>query len=436
MRFAVLLRTPLAGLSLLAPLLACAAAPAKAYATSGDCDGFPAVALTTAAGLCVGLVAEGLGHARGVATIGDDVFVVDMVAWESRKGRLLKLSRGGRHAPEVVLHDLYQPNAVVRGPGRTLYVGVTGQVLQVDPYAADPGQGAKLIVDGLPTTGRHPVPSLAVGTDGALFVDVGSFSDNCHAAGGRMPDPKAACPETQETPPRGSVLRFPARAGTWHANEQPPYARGLRNSMAMAVLPDGRLAVAVNSRDGINHASPSLPDADLPHDLLAVLQPGGDYGWPYCYDQRVPAPEYPGFDCASRLAPDLLLPAHAAPLGMLLYKGDRLPGLDGKLILGYHGYRATGHRVVAVALGKDGRPAGMPSELVTGWEQRDGSHPQGSPVGLVEMADGSVLIAEDHSGALLRLSRHGKQAAPRRRVRAGRRRAPARSPGRGRRSRR
>jgi glucose/arabinose dehydrogenase len=32
-------------------------------------------------------------------------------------------------------------------------------------------------------------------------------------------------------------------------------------------------------------------------------------------------------------------------------------------------------------------------------------HPQGSPVGLAEMADGSVLIAEDHSGALLRLSR-------------------------------
>jgi len=107
----------------LAPLLAAAAPADKAYRTQGDCDGFPAVALTTSEGLCVGLVAEGLGHARGVAVIDDDVFVVDMVAWESRKGRLLKLSRGGRHAPEVVLHDLYQPNAVVRGPGRTLYVG-------------------------------------------------------------------------------------------------------------------------------------------------------------------------------------------------------------------------------------------------------------------------------------------------------------------------
>ena len=406
MRFPAFLHTSLSSLLLIAPLWACAATE-KAYATAGDCDGFPAVALTTADGLCVGLVAEGLGHARGVAAIDDDMFVVDMVAWESRKGRLLKLSKGGRHAPEVVLHDLNQPNAVVRGPGRTLYVGITGQVLQVDPYAADPAKSARVIVDGLPTTGRHPVPSLAVGADGALFVNVGSFSDNCHA-GGKSPDPKAACPETQENPPRGSVLRFAPRATTWHANEQPPYARGLRNSMAMAVLANGRLAVAVNSRDGINHADPALSDAELPHDLLIVLQQGGDYGWPYCYDQRVPSPEYRGFDCAAKLAPDLLLPAHAAPLGMLLYKGDRLPGLAGKLIVGYHGYRATGHRLVAVALDKDQRPTGTPTELVTDWEQRDGSHPQGSPVGLVEMGDGSVLIAEDHSGALLRLSRKKK----------------------------
>ncbi|MCK9685197.1 PQQ-dependent sugar dehydrogenase [Scleromatobacter humisilvae] len=404
MRLRALFRSPLLSLLLLAPPWA-GAATGKVYATAGDCDGFPAVSLTTADGLCVGLVAEGLGHARGVAVIDDDVFVVDMVAWESRKGRLLKLSKGGRHAPEVVLHDLWQPNAVVRGPGRTLYVGITGQVLQVDPYAADPAKGARMIVDGLPTTGRHPVPSLAVGADGALFVNVGSSSDNCHA-GGKAPDPKAACPETQENPPRGSVLRFPARAATWHANEQPPYARGLRNSMAMAVLANGRLAVAVNSRDGINHADPTLPDAELPHDLLVVLQQGGDYGWPYCYDQRVPSPEYRGFDCAAKLAPDMLLPAHAAPLGMLLYKGDKLPGLAGKLVVGYHGYRATGHRIVAVGLDKDQRPTGAPTELVTGWEQRDGSHPQGSPVGLVEMSDGSVLIAEDHSGALLRLSRN------------------------------
>lgn len=378
---------------------------AETYVTSGDCDGFPAVALATPPGLCVGLVADGLGHARGVAVIGEDVFVIDMVAWKSRQGRLLKLADGGRKPPVVVLHDLNQPNAVVRGPGRTLYVGVTGQVLQVDPYADDPAAAARVVVDGLPTTGRHPLPGLAVGADGALFVNVGSFSDNCHAASGEMPDAKVACPETQESPPRGSVLRFPARAASWRASEQPAYARGLRNSMAMAVLADGRLVVGVNSREGMSQVAPALSDATLPHDLLIVLKEGGDYGWPYCYDQRVASPEYPGFDCAAKLAPDLLLPAHAAPLGMLVYRGERLPGLAGKLVVAYHGYRGTGHRLVAVSLGPDGRPTGAPAEIVSDWERRDGSHPQGAPVGLAQLGDGSVLVTDDHNGTLLRLAR-------------------------------
>ena len=292
--------------------------------------------------------------------IDDDVFVVDMAAWDSRHGRLLKLSHGGRHAPEVVLRELFQPNAVVRGPGRTLYVGITGQVLQVDPYAADPARSVRVVVDGLPTTGRHPVPSLAV-----------TAMARCSSTSARPPITAtrraAASPTRRRRAPRRRRARraarccaFPPRATTWNAGEQPPYARGLRNSMAMAVLPDGQLAVAVNARDGINHADAALSDAALPHDLLIVLQEGGDYGWPYCYDQRVASPEYPGFDCATSSAPDLLLPAHAAPLGMLLYDGDKLPGLAGKLVIGYHGYRATGHRIVAVSLDKASRPAGTP----------------------------------------------------------------------------
>ncbi len=382
------------------------AAPAdKSYRTSGDCDGFPAVSLTTAPGLCVGLVASHLGFVRGVAAIGRDIFVVDMGGWQSRHGRLLRLADGGRHAPEVVLHDLFQPNAIVPGPGKTLYVGITGQVLQVDPYARDPAQGARVVVAGLPVTGRHPMPALAVGADGALFVNIGSATDNCHGPAGALPDPRAPCPETLEKPPRGALLRLPPRAATYEAGAQAPWARGLRNSMALAVLPDGRLAAASNSRDAIDHVAPALSDADLPHETLDVVQSGGDYGWPYYYDNLSPSPEYPSFDCRGKHAPAMLLPAHAAPLGMILYRGDRLPGLRGRLVIGYHGYRATGHRIVAVALDAKSVPGGTPTELVTDWGDLPGAHPQGAPVGLFEMADGSLLIAEDHNGSLLRLSR-------------------------------
>jgi len=397
----------------LKPLLCAAAACLAAFAahaapieykTAGDCDGFPAVALATPAPLCVGLVASHLGFVRGVAAIEQDVYVVDMGGWNSRKGRLLRLANGGRGAPEVLMHDLFQPNAVVPGPHRTLYVGVTGQVLQVDPYAKDPAATARVVVANLPATGRHPMPALAVAPDGALFVNVGSETDSCRGEGNAAPDAKAACPETQQKPPRGSVLRVVPRDTPQDAAQQPPYARGLRNSMAMAVLPDGRLAVAGNARDSIQRADPKLSDAELPHEPLAVLEPGADYGWPYCYDALVASPEYPGFDCKARRAPDLLLPAHAAPLGMIVYRGDRLPGLAGRLVVGYHGYRSTGHRIVAIGL-EGGKPAGTPTELVGGWDADADAHPKGSPVGLFELADGSVLVTEDHSGTLLRLSR-------------------------------
>jgi hypothetical protein len=395
-----------------APAIAAgASAPAPAartYATQGDCDGFPRVVLDMAAPMCAGLVAEHLGVARGVAILGRDVFVVDMGGWQSRHGRLLRLPDGGKGAPQVVLHDLFEPNAVLAMADRRLLVGVGGAVLGVDPFAPAPERTVRTVVTGLPTSGRHPLPALARGADGALFVNVGSETNNCEGATGAAPDPKAACPETQARPPRGTILRVPPQAlvasTPWDARAHPPYARGLRNSMALALLPDGRLAAAVNARDSIQRAQPGLADAELPHDTLVVVEPDADFGWPSCYDDRVPSPEYAGSDCSAKAAPALLLPAHAAPLGMLMYSGARLPGLDGKLVIGYHGYRRTGHRLVAVGLDAQGRPAGTPAEIIADWTALPGIRPQGAPVGLAEMEDGSILVADDHNGTLLRLS--------------------------------
>ena len=134
------------------------------------------------------------------------------------------------------------------------------------------------------------------------------------------------------------------------------------------------------------------------------MEEGADYGWPYCYDDRRPSPEYPKFDCSARHTPTLLLPPHAAPLGMLLYRGKGLAGLDGRLLIAYHGYRAQGHRIVSLALDGQGRPQGQPQDLVAGWDYAEGVHPQGAPVALWQMDDGSVLISEDHNGSLLRLA--------------------------------
>ncbi|WP_085940117.1 sorbosone dehydrogenase family protein [Azospirillum sp. B4] len=394
------------------------------YATQGRCDGFPAVALKTAPGLCVGLVSSQLGFARGVTVLGHDVYVVDLGGgWRHNHGRLLRLKDDGRAAPEVLLTGLDEPNALAPAPGGRLYMSVLGRIVSLDPNAADVAASQRDVVTGLPRGGLHPLAAMALAPDGSLFVNVGSGTDHCETPGGKKgedtpPQADAPCPETVGAAPRGVILHVTPGAIPVNVAGLRPYAQGLRNAMALAVLPGNQVVTATNARDNIADADPALADEDLPHDLYLTLKEGADYGWPYCYDQGVPSPEYRGgytaADCRARQAPTLLLPAHAAPLGLLPYAEGPLPGLAGTLLITLHGYRDTGHRVVALPIDAQGRPTGAAKDIVFGWDAVTGDHPQGAPVSLARLADGSVLVTEDHNGTLLRLAPGGviKAGAP------------------------
>lgn len=388
-------------------IFAWAGAPCKAespYQTAGLCAGYPRVDLQSIPGTCVGLVRSGLGFARGVAVLGQDVFVADMGGWGRGRGRLLRLKDFGQAAPEVLLTGLDEPNGLEVGPDGQLYLGFGGRIARVNLS----GDGTTLtdVVTGLPSTGRHPLTAFIIAPDGSIYINIGSATNNCERRGGARPDPALPCPETEAAPPRGAILHvilMPGRAVSWTAASV--FATGLRNSVALALLPDGRVVAAVNARDYINLADPRLSDDNLPHDTLDVIRPGADYGWPYCFDNNRPSPEYPNFDCARMQPPGFLLPPHAAPLGMIVYRGAQLPGLSGMLLIGYHGYRAGGHRLVAMPIPPTGGPAGPPRDVIWGWQFRAGAGPLGSPVGLAELPDGNVLITEDKNGTLLCLAR-------------------------------
>ncbi|CAM3127078.1 Glucose dehydrogenase [Sphingomonas antarctica] len=388
-------------------LVALIAAPATAkptYVAAGTCDGLPRVQLTTPRGICVGLVAEHLGFPRGLALIGRDVYLADLASRTPGHGRILRLGDYGRAAPVVVLSGLNQPNGLAATADGKLYVGEVGRIIRFDPRAPNPQATISVMVSGLPTDGRHNLTAFILAPDGALIIGSGARSDNCETDAGRLPNPAALCPETRERPPRGSLLRLdPTTVRPASAASLPPFATGIRNAMAYAFAPDGTLIAASNGRDNIDSADKRLSDDALPHDVLLKIVRGGDYGWPYCFDAGRPSPEYPRFDCRTRRAPAMLLSPHAAPLSMIRYRGTRLKVLTGKLILGYHGYRARGHRIVAIAL--DGlAPVGGEVDVVSGWATREGVHPQGFPSALLELPDGSILIAEDQNRTLLRLS--------------------------------
>jgi glucose/arabinose dehydrogenase len=372
------------------------------YQTSGTCDGYPRINLHTAPGICVGLVAQHLGFPRGVASVGKDIYIVDNGDWVVGRGRLLRLR--GDQPPEVVLKGLDRPNSILVLPDKRLLIAMAGRIVSVDPEAARPAASLRDVIVNLPTAGRHPLPAMALAPDGTLYINVGSASDNCDQDLGK-PSRPPICPETVATPPRGAVLS--AKLGGTEpldAVRLPVFARGLRNSMALAVGPNGQVIDAVNARDAINAIDPALSDEELPHDTLDYLIAGADYGWPYCFDENRPSPEYAHYDCSKKTPPTRLLPPHAAPLGMLVYRGHALPGQDHHLIISYHGYRNLGHRIVSLALDDKFRPHGEPQDLVWGWDSVPSDHPMGSPVALVQMQDGSVLVTEDRNGTLLRIA--------------------------------
>lgn len=382
------------------------------YRTEGSCDGLPRIPVTTAPGLCVGLAASGFKFPRGVLPLEDgDVLVADMTGWKANSGSLWLLHKAaGGYERRLLLDKLDRPHGLALGPDKRVYVGTVGRVLRFD--LANPKDtltdliGAKSGVPALPSTGRHPLVNFVFGKDDNLYVNVGSASDNCEDAKRNPPDPARPCAEAEGTAPRGAIRRYEMHWPEGVVTGWKTWASGLRNSMALVVHPEsGLILQGENSRDNIHRRIRGMEsDEDLPHDELNLIEEGARYGWPYCYDDGKPAPEYPKTDCAKFRAPRILLPAHAAPLGMTYYFSTLLPHeYSGTLIVAYHGYRATGHRIVAFEIDAHGMPTGKGKELVSGWEAEDG-RAMGAPTDVKVGADGAIYVTEDRNGTVLRIA--------------------------------
>lgn len=420
MRFSTL--APAAVLLLLAP----APGPADA-APAGDCGGLPRMAVTTAPGFCLGLAADRLNAPRGLLALANgDVLVADMGSWEPGHGTIRLLRRTGRGYTATRLFErLDRPNSLALGPDGKVYVGMVGRVARFAPGDAQPVLadviGGTSGVAALPGRGRHLLPSILFDRKGNLVVGVGSASDHCENDDGTMA-PGAVCTERNGPGGLGVIRRYAMRWPDGQARQWEVLARGLRNSMALTIDPrSGALWQGENARDAIHAAMPALKnDDELPHDELNAIVRGADYGWPYCYDDGVPSPEYPAADCRRARAPVRQLPAHAAPLGMTFYTGSQFPAAFAhSLLITYHGYRKHGHRVVALLdHGKEG-PLGASVTLVSG-ERKSGKSGKGgksgktgmglgAPAGIATAPDGSVFISDDRAGIVARLVHEGER---------------------------
>jgi len=404
-----------------------------------DCDGWPALSLETPDGLCVGLVvhgetpgvADGRGPFRPRTLVEDPAranlfWVVDAGGRRDRAGRLYRLD--ARTDPPTITRiaeRLDRPHGSAIGPDGWLYVGEVQRIVRFDPQASDVAASREVVIDGLPTQipGRdrirfHPLSAFVFTPGWDLILNRGSSTDHCAESLVPEPAPQPRCHDEEEH--TAGLTRYAHSLDdvgrhVWSAPT--PIAQGLRNSVALGAHPSGLVLQGENGTD--------FPEGDRPFEELNVIaldRPEQHFGWPYCYDRDRPDERWAraAFSCDAAhnpryVAPHLLLPAHGAPLGLAYYGDGALETLRGSLLVTLHGYRATGHRLLALEVDARGLPAatGEPREIVSGWDASE-TGPRGAPVSATVARDGSVWIVEDNNGTVLRLARDAYAA-----VRAG-----------------
>ncbi len=272
--------------------------------------------------------------------------------------------------------------------GERLYIA-NADALVVAPYAT--GQTRltarpEKVADLPAGRNHHWTKSLIASPDGTrLYVGVGSNSNIAEFG-------------LEEEVNRAAILEIDPAAGAVGV-----YASGLRNPVGMDWNPaTGELWTAVNERDELGN--------DLPPDYMTSVRRGDFFGWPWSYwgrtvDTRV-RPENPAAVARSR-TPDYALGAHTASLGLAFATGARLgPDLADGVFVGQHGSwnrnPPSGYKVIFVPFA-DGRPAGPPRDVLTGFLGPDGEA-RGRPVGVVVDARGGLLVADDVGDAVWRVS--------------------------------
>jgi glucose/arabinose dehydrogenase len=264
--------------------------------------------------------------------------------------------------------------------GNSLYVANTDAVVRFDytPGATTlAGPGVKLA--DLPGGERnhHWTKSLIASPDGSkLYVGVGS---NSNVAENGM----------EEEEGRAAIWEIDTRTGSHRV-----FASGLRNPVGLAWEPTtGVLWAAVNERDELG--------SDLVPDYMTSVRDGAFYGWPYSYygqhvDSRVEPPR-PDL-VAKAVVPDYALGPHTASLGLAAATTTSLPEpFRNGMFVGQHGSwnrkPRSGYKVVFVPF-RDGRPAGEPVDVLTGFVTEDGDA-MGRPVGVALDKHGGLLVADD-----------------------------------------
>jgi glucose/arabinose dehydrogenase len=329
----------------------------------------------------------------------------DIFLAESYPGRIrvIRAANGASHPDtnEVFAEGLNKPFGIAFYPlganPQYVYIANTDAVVRF-PYRNGDLQArgkAEVIVPDIPGGGQlrgggHWTRDIAFSLDGKrMFVSVGSHSNVAEDAD-----------ENEER--RADILQYNPDGTGFRL-----YATGIRNPVGIAVHPQtGELWTSVNERDGLGN--------DLVPDYITHVKDGGFYGWPWFYIGANQDPRHAGAHPELRdkvIVPDVLLQSHSASLEMAFYTGTQFPReYANDAFASEHGSwnrdSRTGYKVIRVPL-KNGVPTGEYEDFMTGFVTAE-NEVWGRPVGVAVAKDGALLVTDDGSNTIWRISYQGK----------------------------
>ena len=353
-------------------------------ALAAQAQGLPLDKIRLPPGFDITLFAANVPNARGMAWGDRGTLFVG----SRREGKVYAIRHQGGKSTQVLViaTDLNMPSGLAFSNG-ALYVGAVDRILRYDDIearlASNPVGALRPVVvsDKFPDETHHGWKYLRFSPDGWLYVPVGAPCNVC--------TPSARHALIARIRPDGSGYEV--------------FARGVRNSVGFDFDPVTReLWFTDNGRDSMGD---DLPSDELNHAPRA----GMHFGFPYCHQGDTPDPDNATRPCSEFTPPVAKLGPHVASLGMRFYTGTQFPAeYRNNIFIAEHGSwdrsKKIGYRVkrAIVAGGKLVRQ----EVFAEGWLQ--GESAWGRPADIEVMADGSLLVADDHAGAIYRISYRGK----------------------------
>jgi glucose/arabinose dehydrogenase len=349
-------------------------------------DKLPTPQLKLPKGFKIEVYASGIPNARSLR-IGDKgtVFVSNRVLDKV----YAIVEKNGKREAKVIASGLDRPNGLAFHKG-ALYIAEGTKISKlenIEDHLDSPPKPAVVYSDFL-NHQSHGWKFMALGPDNKLYVNVGSPCNIC--------EPPAT---------NGQIRRI-----SLDGKDAEVVARGVRNSVGFDWHPVTKeLYFTDNGRDWLSE--------DLPEDELnRVSKIGQHFGFPYCHQGTFTDREMGwGRSCDEFEKPVALLGPHSAALGMRFYSGKMFPSqYQNAIFIARHGSwnrtKKIGGDVIVAKLNKDGSVKSQ-EPFLTGFLQNN--EYSGRPVDVQVMKDGSLLVSDDHAGAVYRVTYGGTKVAGR-----------------------